>query len=1036
MKNIKKSLVFFKKSYNKDGFLEKINMLLTTLENNGITLIEPTKQSSLKEKLIDIQHIREWFDNFIESKFLTKERSLQILKELLAKNKTYEKALIIVDGFYQFTNAQQQILVELNKMARQMIVTLPLDREYSHIKDNNVYYKTYNTLENLKKNFSNINIHFCNSKAVKKESDIIYLANNYFSAHIIKNAKNSERVKLFLCKNLEEETELIAKNIKKLVRDENYRYKDISIITGDINLYYSHINTIFAEYEIPYFLDKTRYIHTNPLVRLILNLLDVLKNSWNLNSILPFLKSNMLGFEIEDIDYLENYLYAQGINSKSKWQKEWTFGEESTDFIKLNELRNQVNEIILTVENNIKKRTLKRKISISNLCIVIYEFLDNFNIATKIDELALFNKQRGDLSTELEYLSVYEKVMNILERLVDILGTEYTSISNFKNILSTSFKYEKIGIIPATQDQVLIGEIQRTRLPNQKVVFLMGLNEGEFPQNPTNNSIFSDMDLTNDIFSDNKYLYDSFVHSNLYGSKLEIYTALTKPSEYLFATCAQSDDKGIVKRPSVIFNNLKKLFNLQKVYPEKFVDNIYTSRQAIGELGKVLKKGGALEADYKDALRWYLENEPLFIQRTIKGLFYTNQQEKLKKDVVQKLYGKNYITSVSKIERFRKCPCSYFIEYGLKASERKIFKFKSLDIGNIFHGVLEIYPKLLKQENVNWLNVDKDKQHFLIKEAVIESFTRNNKRKFEGGQIDYTIRRIEKMSIRAIEAITHQFSCGKFEPKEYEYKFDERSLPQIDINLGNTNLHIKGTIDRVDVYIDDENNTYIKIIDYKTSKQTSFNLVEVYYALQLQLLLYLDAYLKINKNAKEAGVYYFKINAKNTMYAPDQNEEDIKNELLKNFQLSGLTLDNANVVKAIEHDINKKIIDVKLRKDGKPEKHSKVATAHQFEKIREFVINKVEKLSQEILDGKVSVTPYKLGNKTACDYCNYHGICGFDENLSDNQYDVLENIKKDKALECILAEQSRPEYNFLDEYITSSADNAHKSGQTEQSRKE
>ncbi|OON94317.1 MAG: hypothetical protein ATN31_03810 [Candidatus Epulonipiscioides saccharophilum] len=1048
-----KELKFFTKSYNKDGFIEKVNNFLVVCENYGINdFKDENLNGNLKDKLADLSKINHWFYDFINTKFLTIEGSLHVLIKILMKTQEYKDALIIVDGFYSFSNAQEQVILALNSMARRMIITLPVADNNQPVNEHNIYYKSLNTLARFENKVRVIKKEFINNIHSNKNIDILYILNNYFSAHKVDIPRHSNNVTLMACNNLEDEVVFVAQNIKKFIRDKGYRYNDIAIIMGNINLYRSHITTIFQEYEIPYFLDETRNIQANPAVNLIINLLEVIAGHWNLNAILAFLKSDMLhekitdeiedkkehkaepenksaqgttaefenkfvegsttesenkfaegstteinkNFTIEDVDYLENYLYEQGINYKSKWLNEWIYADKKFDLKRLNALRLRIVEIITDVEKDILSFNHKGKITISNLLVIIYNFLVRMQVSDTINEWAVYHKQAGNISLEREYLSIYKTIMKIFERLVDILGNEYVKIATFKNILNTCFRHEKIAIIPATQDQIVIGELQRTRLPNKKIVFLLGLNDGVFPQYSINESIFSDMDLTHEIFTSNKLLYDSFVYSNFYGTDLEIYAAITKPKEYLLASYAMGDDEGKITRPSIVFTRLAKLFRMNPAKKESFVNNIYTSKQTMGELGQVIKNKNILSDVYTDTLRWYFENEKETIMTLLESLFYTNDQSNLNSDLAIKLYSNNSI-SVSRMEKFRKCPCSYFIQYGLQVEDRKLFKFKTPDIGTIFHSVLEIYPQLLKQSSETWTSVDIAKQEELVHQAVQESVIKANTRKIEGGQTRYLIKRIEHMSNRAISAIKYQLEAGKFEPQEFEYKFDGRVLPPININLGYTTLHLTGTIDRIDIFVMN-GKEYVKIIDYK-SGQTNFNFAEVFYALQLQLLLYLDAYLKINKSAKGAGVYYFKLDASSVDYSPGKSPEYTEQALLKMFKLSGLTLDDQDIAKAIEPNLQSQIIDVKYKKSGESYASSLVATEEEFDSIRKFIMLKVKELSREILEGKISIKPYKLGNKTGCDYCNYHSICGFDQNLPNNNYDVLEKISKKEALD-------------------------------------
>ncbi len=1006
----KSKLTYFKKAQEKDGFIEEINKLLTTCEGQGIGIdeldkISNTSSTILNNKLEDIKQIYKWFYDYIETKFLTVEGSMQVLKNMLIKTQPYNGALILVDGFYTFTAMQLEVLQELYIQANQFVITLPMDKQYAQtdiIKESNIFYNSIKMLRiiqnTLKKDNDEIKIHLMNTQKGERATDLKYLQEKYFNTYQIKEAKNSDSVKLYAYSSLMSEVETVACQIKQLARDEKYRYRDIVILVGDISLYRSYISSTFAEYDIPYFLDTKRNIHTNPLVQIIINLLDVVSTSWSYNSVMSLLKINMIN--IDDVDYLENYIIAQGIRRKKQWKELWQYGDQDWDFERLNNTRHLVDTILTKFEDDINKcKSARGRVKISNLISLIYNFLEEHFIFDKVQNIIEYHKLHQNLSLELENSQIWEQVMQVLESLIDILGDEEVSISAFKNILSTSFSYQKMGIIPASQDEIFVGEVERTRIPMKKAVFILGVNEGMLPSNSSSDGLFSEMDRFSitDVCQtkDMENMYDTFIHKNLYGSELEIYTAINRATHLLYMSYIMSDEEGDTKRPSILFNKINRLFNIQLPFAQKFVDSIYHHQATLGAVGEAVRHEVLAKQymadDIRDALSWYKENY-IDTDVILRQLFYSNQQAYLNSELVQKLYGDNAITSVSKLERFRKCPCSYFIEYGLKASERKLFKWDSADIGTIFHAILEKYPKHLESHGATWVDIEKVKQRKIVHDVVTEVVTKYNRKNMQTVQLKYTVERIEKMALRAIDALTYQLDKGEFEPIDYEYKFGYNGMPDIQVRLADGNIiKLQGTIDRVDVYTQN-GESYIKILDYKTG-QKDFDLVEIYHGLQLQLLLYLDAYLKLHKQNQEAGVYYFKLDAKYVQVEANDNKEISKDSKYKQFKLSGLTLADEQIASAVEEDLQGNVIQVTKTKKGF-HANSKVANNQQFVDLRQHVYNIVSGLGKDILDGKISATPYKLGKQTGCEYCKYHGICKFDENLPDNDFDMCTAIDK------------------------------------------
>ena len=209
-------------------------------------------------------------------------------------------------------------------------------------------------------------------------------------------------------------------------------------------------------------------------------------------------------------------------------------------------------------------------------------------------------------------------------------------------------------------------------------------------------------------------------------------------------------------------------------------------------------------------------------------------------------------------------------------------------------------------------------------------------------------------------------------------------------------IEIRGTIDRVDIFYKGPNEQYVKILDYK-SGQKNFNLVEVYYGLQLQLLLYLDAYLEKHPEYQAGGVFYFHITNPYVSYKVGMSEEEIEASGLKQFKLSGLALENREVIDALDKSGTGSTIPVSINKDGSIKKGASVATKEQFEALERHILEMIKDLGKEILNGKVSVKPYQLNGKNPCEYCIYHTVCQFNEEMTDNCYEKLDKLSQDEV---------------------------------------
>ncbi|MGL4736184.1 MAG: PD-(D/E)XK nuclease family protein, partial [Cellulosilyticaceae bacterium] len=459
---------------------------------------------------------------------------------------------------------------------------------------------------------------------------------------------------------------------------------------------------------------------------------------------------------------------------------------------------------------------------------------------------------------------------------------------------------------------------------------------------------------------------------------------------------------------SQIFYKLKKLLNIE-VNRQAQMDPLWMLQSpmpAFGYIGQKIREevdGRHTEMIWKDALSWYLK-QPQWqpkVDALLDYIFYSNQQHYLEPKTAGMLYEVPLSTSVSKLETFRQCACCYFVKYGLRAQERKLFKWNAADLGTIFHSVLEYYPQELQAIHTTWRDVSPSQMDRCIQTSVRKAIADYNTSKREDGKMRYTAQKVEKMAKRAISALTTQICAGAFDPKAYEVGFGMGDFPEIHIAIDSERqMLLRGQIDRVDVFYKD-GEELIKILDYKSGKK-AFDLLEVYYGLQLQLLLYLDAYIKLNPGTTPAGMFYFHVDNPYTEYEPGMSDQELQENQMKKFKLSGLVLGEPEVISDLEAGAKGKIIPAALNvKDGQVRKGSSIASLEQFEAIASYMTEMIKQLGKEILDGKVVAKPYQLQEKDPCGYCKYHTICQFNIEDKDNQFDKLEKLTKEAIWEAI-----------------------------------
>lgn len=1009
----KSELVYYKTTYGSEGFVDGINRLITLFEQNEIDkpfldALEQDEKSSavFKSKLQDITAINEWFHTYIAERFVTVEKTMERLAGAVHKSDYLKDSIVWIDGFYGFTAVQMKIIEEIMHKVSQVIITLPIDRHYTmneYIYPNNPFYDSIKNYQSLMARCEQGNIPYETMvmKADNKDEDALaYLSENYLKPYVKPFENEQDAIRIMSFPSKDEEVTQLACEIVRLIRDEDYRYHDIAVLVGDMGQYKSSLVSTFKEYDIPVFMDDKKSIHTNGLVAIIDAALEVITTGWTYKSIMSFLRFNRLDLTTDEIDTLENYLLEHGIQGKKKWDATWERESKSIALEVIQAIKEKVQVPLLGLEEALKSaQDGSGKIKIREAGIAVYNFLESIHAYETTQQHIAYYKQVGELSLELENTQIWGQVVDTLERLVDLLGEESVSIKVFKNILKTSFGYIEIGIIPPSKDQVIVGNINRSRIPQVKALFILGVNEGVIPQIDESMPLFSDMDkltlmqLCEKADEKRSRLYDVVVHNPLYMGQFLVYYAFTRAREKLYVSTIQADENGKALRPSIVFYKLRKLFG-EIPFEYDQLDALQAAKPALGYVGWQLRKyldGQGEEGPWQDAMSWFMTSNEWKerIRHLASYMAYTNQQEYLSEENAKSLYPGGLVTNISQLELYRNCPCCYFIRYGLKASERKVLQWNAADIGTLFHSTLERYPKELAKCKVTWVTATSEQQDQCIEEALRYSAVKLSQNAKQDGRFAYTLKKARKMTKRAIGALTHQLKAGEFEPEAYEVSFGSEQMPPIEIILDNEHtIFLKGQIDRVDVYTKDGEGKYIKVLDYKSGNK-NFSLLELYHGLQLQLLLYLDAYLRLNEKNKAAGMFYFHIDTRTVKYETGMELSEALTKQLKQYKLSGLAVDDVDILDKMESGVKGEILPAKAKKDGTLGSGASVASEAQFRQLIEYMHDLIRGLGKDMLAGKISAKPCKLKEKDACAFCKYHTICQFDTTHKDNTYEQL-----------------------------------------------
>ena len=1021
LSNKKNNLKFLGKSENN---IDMIMTQLTELKKHGVsldnleTLKENIENTYLESKLNDIYTVYSQFQEKIKNNYIDENDSLTILKEQLDSTNMFDNTEIYIDEFVGFTKQEYDIIEKLLEKAYKVTISITSDELYK-TKDasNDIFYTNKETISKILKIAKANNIKI--EEPVKQEE--IYRFKNKELNHIEENLYNFPykkfnedvtNLKLFLANNQYSEVENIARTIVKLVRDEGYRYRDIAIITKNIDTYSNLCKAIFNEYNIPVYIDEKRDLSQNILVKYLISILDVFSKNWTYDSVINYIKSGFTNISQEDIYLLENYALEWNVRGSLWYKQDWNFrdadekGEEQ--IAHLNELRRNIVDPLVKLKNNLSGKKSAKQIS---------ENLYKFFIENKIDEILAekINKlnEAQEVSISAEYETSWKIIMQVLDEIVLVFGDENITFETYMQILKTGLGESKLGTIPMAQDEVTVGDVDRSRSHKIKIVFIIGLNDGMFPGTTKAEGFLNDADRQK-ILEKGIELAKGTV-DRIYEDNFNIYKAFTTAEEKMYLSYSSSDMEGKSLRQSILISRIKKIF--AKLQEESDIiqrkSEICTKQNTFEELLINLR-------DFRDGKEidpiWFkiyniFDNDTEWkpkLESAIKALSYTNVPEKITKENVEKMYGDVLKTSVSRLEQYSSCPFSYYLKYGLKLNEKETFNLEAVDTGTFMHDVIDSFFARLDEQEINIKQITDEEIEEIVTD-IIQDKLNLNKNYIYTVSAKYKILagRLKKVVTTSMKYIVQSIKQSEFEVFGHEIEFGGKGqYKPITVKTDDgKRVEIIGKIDRVDI-LKNPDGTYVRIIDYKSSIK-NIDLNQVVSGLQLQLLTYLNETCKV-EDFLPAGVLYFNLSNPSISSEKNMTDEEIENKIKQEFKMKGLILADVNIIRKMDTKIDETgtstIIPAGIKKDGEINNlKTSAISKEQFNYLQKYMNKLIKQISESILAGNIEVKPYyntKL-KTTPCTYCKYRSICRFDENSATNKYNYISNLNKDAILEML-----------------------------------
>ncbi len=1020
---------------SRQGYIHEVKSAISEFMQYGIGVEDvgrlmdfAKKRGALAQKLKDLQTLYRGFREYIQGNFITTEETLDVLCRSLEKSRLLPGSVVVFDGFTGFTPIQNKVMQELMRLCGEVIVTLTMgegENPYELDGEQRLFHLSRKTAADLDRLARAAGVERGRdvfvlpgdgsvekqwAEGMKGRCDLIFRKRHrYESAPALHHLERSlfrysvqpyhreqQEIRIFETTAPRDEVHQTGLMIRRLVRESGFAYRDIAVITGDLEGYAPYVETEFSQMEIPCFVDRTRGIVLNPMTEYIKSALELYLKDFSYEAVFHYLRSGLADLEQEEIDRLENYVLQTGIRGYRGYSRLFTrktaeMGEDEEGLSELNGLRERF--LSQTAMLRMEEREPVR-------CYVdkLYDFLVQNNVQKKLSAYEAEFEGMGQLSRAREYAQIYRLIMELLEQIYELLGGEVISLQEFSDILEAGFGEIEVGTIPQNVDRVVVGDMERTRLKQVKALFFLGVNDGNIPKNASKGGIISDMDR--EFLRESQMELAPSPRQQMFIQRLYLYLNMTKPSERLYLAYSRVSSAGKSMRPAYLIDTVKKLFpDIRTEYPElhSALEQIVTGREGAGYLAGGLREyaAGVLPPERERELLTIYEafgGEGLAEERDFlrAAAFRRYRDSGLSAVVAKALYGRQLENSVSRLETYAACAYRHFLQYGLTLRERQEFSFERVDMGNVYHGVLELFAEKLEERHYTWFDFPEEFAETAVREALeFYAASYGDTVLYSSARNEYAITRMERILLRTVLTLQRQLKKGSCTPDAYElsFRFTE-DLDSVNITLSEQEkMRLQGRIDRIDV-AEDEDRVYVKVVDYKSGDR-HFDLAALYYGLQLQLVVYMNAAMEVeakkhpDKEIVPAALLYYHIDDPAVESPVELTDEEIRERIAGQLRMRGVVNSEPGIAERLDGEMGDKsdVIPVERKKDGAFSARSSVLSGEDLKTVSDYVSKKIAGIGREILDGRISLNPYERGTEEACTWCAFKRVCGFEPSL-------------------------------------------------------
>lgn len=1013
IEQVEDKLELFKKRATKADLTELLLNSIKEYKKCSITssmlydVSAKVSDTTLSQKLSETALLYDTYDAILSKSYIDPLDSLTHIKNTLETSDLFDDYVIAVDSFYGFTSQEYDVLGVLMKKCKDMYVALTTDN--TNGSNGDLFFVSDRTLKRLKSIAKNCDVsiapplvlydnHRFNSENLQALNSNLFRLQKEFST----TADNS--VTLYEGNSIYDEAEFVARNIKKLIVEDGYEYKDIAVVTRQSDKYVGVLDTVFDKYGISYFMDKPQDIDTKPLIKFVMSCFDVVCGGFDKDDVLSLLKTGLTDATQLEIADFENYLFTWDITGKMFFD-EFTlnprgFADEFTDSD--TKLLTQIENTRKTTIDALRTFYFDTKGSNSlDICKALMKLIYRLHCKENLQKLCDTLEAQNELEQGLEQIRLYNTFVEILDKMVSVIGDYRISAKRFSELLYINFANTDIAYIPRGIDQVDIACADRSLIENKRAVFVIGAIDGEFPHTPVESGVFSD---------DERVLLGAYglnmsdsVEQLVPTEKYLAYKALCSATEKLFVSYYNFTLNGEKRSASTLVSELVQI--IPDIYLSTSVDNtvldsLWSDKSAFEYL---IKHYNSSDSDV-NALREHFKNESDY-SATMRAVDRVLSREPMRitdTQLARKLFKEQMNLSASQVECYGLCKFEYFVKYGLRVRERRAAKIDSLEYGTLMHYLFEEFFSSHKNDDFSQITeqlVETEVSDLLDKYADAHLGGISGK----SSRFVYLYYRMKRTAVRIIMRLVQEFSQSQFKPSDFELSIGD-DIPSYTLKVSDDiSVSIRGSVDRVDI-MEHDGKKYIRVVDYKTGTK-KYSLSDVLYGINLQMLIYMSA---INSGGEEhfgtkvtpAGVLYVpavspvaSVGAKGLNVALSESKKDCI--------MHGIILDDVDVIKGMEKDAKGEYIPVSIKGDLVVDRSGSLATLEEFGALFKQVDKVIGEMAQSLCDGDISAVPAK-GVYDACAWCPYVSVCSYRDG---DECRTVEKYKSDEVYSILTREE-------------------------------